>query len=421
MVIVVTTITKEGATKKDTKKEWCAVRLSAVTGAIVALLAVAVPGGSSVSAAASGARPFTSGYTFLSGVSCPSPSFCMAVGASTDADRALRTLAERWNGRSWRIVPTLNQGGPRSGDELLSVSCPSATSCMAVGDALSGSVPVSEEWNGAAWSLLRTPFPQGGRDATLQSVSCPTASSCVAAGSSDNHSGLPPVTLIERWNGLRWALAASPNPPGAAVSALWAVNCLSPALCTAVGDSAGNSSASETTLVEQGNGNSWTVVPSPGVPNRQTALFAVNCVSASACTAAGAKYHATASNFTATPLIEHESKGTWHVSPAPYPAGTSYDQFGGLACTRATRCTATGSAQSSLAITTLVESESAGKWSIVTSPNAPGSLSALGSISCISSALCMAVGDNDNGTGLRLALSELWNGTAWTIIPTPNP
>lgn len=106
--------------------------------------------------------------------------------------------------------------------------------------------------------------------------------------------------------------------------------------------------------------------------------------------------------------------------PAPYPPGTSYDGFGGIACNGA-RCTAVGSARSPSVITTLVESTRGGPWSIVPSPNAPGTLSGLGSISCLSAGLCMAVGDNDNGTGLRLPLSEQWNGTTWTIIPVPNP
>ena len=394
------------------------MRFSVAAGATAVLLAAALTG--SVSAAATGARAVKSGYTALSSVSCTSPSFCMAVGEATGARHTLRALAERWDGKSWHIVPTPNQGGPRSGNQLWWVSCPSATSCMAVGDAHSASVPMSEEWNGTAWSLLRTPLPKEGRDATLQSVSCPTSSSCVAVGSSGDHSSSPPATLIEQWNGLRWALAASPNP-SVSYNALWGVDCPSPARCTAVGDSAGKTPGSETTLVEQENGNRWTVVRSPGVPHRWTTLTAIDCVSAPACTAVGATYHSTANNFTARPLIERESKGTWHVSPAPYPAHTSYDQLGGLACTTATRCMATGSSTSSSAVTTLAEAEKAGTWSIVPSPNAPGSLSAFGGISCVSPTLCLAVGDNDNGTGLRLPLSELWNGTVWKIISTPNP
>jgi len=399
-------------------------RTTAVAGAAMALLALA-PAAAAHAAPRAGAtgardRAFTSDYTFLDGVSCPAASFCMAVGAAVDTDNRLRTLAERWDGTAWHIVPTLNQGGPRDANELLSVSCASPASCMAVGDAQNGAVPLAEAWNGSAWSLLQTPVPPDGRDATLASVSCPASSSCVAAGSRNDHSGVPPATLIERWNGLRWTLVPSPNPSGSIASALWGISCASAAVCTAVGDFT-VTNPNETTLVEQANGNTWTVVPSPGLPGRQTALYAVDCVSATVCKAAGAEYDNAGGNFVATPLTGRESGGTWHVSPAPYPAGTTYDLFGGVACVSAAACIATGSTMSSVAIRTLVESTSSGSWMIVASPNAPGTLSALEGISCVSADLCMAVGDNDNGSGQRLPLSEQWNGTAWAIVPAPNP
>jgi hypothetical protein len=397
------------------------VRL-AVAVVTVALVMMAAPGEGSagtVGAGPAGAPAGTSGYTFLSAVSCPSPSFCMAVGVFTDSEGRGRALAERWNGTSWSIVPAANRGGPRSNDALWSVWCVSATRCSAVGDAFGASVPLAEEWNGSAWSLVPAPRPRGDLRATLRSVSCTTASSCFAAGSVNDNSGLPPATLIERWNGSRWTFVPSPNPNGAAVSNLWGISCASATTCTAVGDSAGSTSASETTLVESWNGTAWKIIASPGVPGRQTALFGVDCMSAGDCTAGGAIYD-DSSGFTATPLVETERNGSWQVTPIPHPAG-SYDQLGGVACISAARCTAVGSTESFIGIRTLVESGNAGTWSIVPSPDAPGPLSALGGISCSSATRCMAVGDNDPGTGVRLPFSALWNGKAWTIIPAPNP
>jgi hypothetical protein len=42
----------------------------------------------------------------LNGVSCPSRAMCMAVGAYPIAGQVRATLAERWNGRRWSILPT---------------------------------------------------------------------------------------------------------------------------------------------------------------------------------------------------------------------------------------------------------------------------------------------------------------------------
>jgi hypothetical protein len=99
-----------------------------------------------------------SGAGFLSSVSCPSASFCMAVDGSGNA--------LSYNGSAWSTPVSIN--GTNS---LNSVSCPSASFCMAVdgsGNALS--------YNGSAWS---TPVSINGTN-SLNSVSCPSASFCMA-------------------------------------------------------------------------------------------------------------------------------------------------------------------------------------------------------------------------------------------------
>jgi hypothetical protein len=391
------------------------MRYQVQAGAVLAALAVVAPGAGLARGEAGQNTP--SSYAFLQSVSCPAQVMCMAVGAYVTARHQTRALAERWNGTSWSIVRTKNLG---SHDELWSVSCASASSCSAVGDARSQSVPMAEEWNGAVWALVPAPLPPNGRDATLQSVSCAGPKSCVAAGSMDNHSAVPPKTLIEHWNGLRWSVEPSPNPPGAVDSALWGISCPARTSCTAVGDSA-STATTQTTLVERGSGSSWTIVPSPGVTGSQTMIDAVDCRSVSGCTAVGTRYHDRSGTFTATPLAARESRGTWRVEATPHPAGTTYDGLGGVACVSVASCLAVGSAMSPSAISTLAESRTGGAWAIVPSPDAPGSLSAFGSISCLSLSDCLAVGDNDNGTGRRLTFSELWNGKAWTILRTPDP
>lgn len=68
---------------------------------------------------------------YLDAVSCVSATMCMATGHRLNRIGAIVTLAERWDGTSWSLVRSPNAA--RIGDELVAVSCASASACMAVG------------------------------------------------------------------------------------------------------------------------------------------------------------------------------------------------------------------------------------------------------------------------------------------------
>jgi len=72
----------------------------------------------------------------LSGVSCISAAYCVAVGSSPGFYTA--TLVEAWDGSTWTVVPSPNPGGTSNSaiSELRSVSCTSETNCLAVGGEL---------------------------------------------------------------------------------------------------------------------------------------------------------------------------------------------------------------------------------------------------------------------------------------------
>src|SRR5260370_1377992 len=60
--------------------------------------------------------------TGLFAISCPSARACVAAGLSATRTGKLVTLAEAWNGTSWRIQPTQDPAGSH-GSELVAVSC----------------------------------------------------------------------------------------------------------------------------------------------------------------------------------------------------------------------------------------------------------------------------------------------------------
>src|SRR5947207_2707581 len=65
-------------------------------------------------------------------------------------------------------------------------------------------------------------------------------------------------------------------------------------------------------------------------------------------------------------------------------------------------------------------------WSVVPSPNIKPATNnnQLNAVSCVSATGCIAVGEQAgptaNGT-LVSALIESWNGSAWSVVPSPQP
>ena len=81
---------------------------------------------------------------------------------------------------------------------------------------------------------------------------------------------------------------------------------------------------------------------------------------------------------------------------------------------------AVGSAHPASSTDTLVEQWNGSAWTIVSSPNPTGSVtSVLSGVACVSASFCTAVGDATQGTS-TVTLAEAWNGTAWSIVSTPN-
>ncbi|MGN6380406.1 MAG: hypothetical protein ACTHNU_15750, partial [Gaiellales bacterium] len=83
------------------------------------------------------------------------------------------------------------------------------------------------------WSVTPSPNPRAG-NGVLNAVSCPTTSVCMAVGLHVRQSGLG-VSLAEHRRGGSWTVQSTPDPRGAAASALNGVSCPSGSACTAVG------------------------------------------------------------------------------------------------------------------------------------------------------------------------------------------
>jgi len=218
----------------------------------------------------------------LIGVTCQSASQCWAVGANDDVNGVGQTLIERWDGNAWTIVDSPNV---YLSDSLYAVSCPSLTECWAVGDsAVNFNVQtLVEKWDGTAWSIVAS--PDTGTFDTLHDVSCTSESNCMAVGYSG--ASLADQTLVERWDGTSWTIVPSANTNPAQQNILYGVSCLSPSKCWAAGYYVNHLNVYQT-LIERWNGTSWKIAASPNSsPSEENLLNGITCVSASECWSVG--------------------------------------------------------------------------------------------------------------------------------------
>jgi hypothetical protein len=219
-------------------------------------------------------------HSDLQGVACPRPGWCMAVGSrgSTAADST--ALAEVWNGKRWRVVPVPSVTAGHRTDYLQAVSCPSVSECLAVGYTLNAAgnsgAGLAERWNGRRWRLLRVHFP---RQAALYGVSC-AGRTCMIVGQR-----LARSLLALQLTGTRVVLRAPRVPRGTEGGTLTAVSCTAADSCMAVGEV---TKAAEDSLAEYWNGTRWRITSTPHPAGAMTVLSAVSCPEAGLCLSGGA-------------------------------------------------------------------------------------------------------------------------------------
>ena len=341
----------------------------------------------------------------LNAISCPTSTSCFAVGEygyRTEPDLT-KTLIERWNGSGWSVVPSPNAPNPNapvfSSNRLIGISCATAANCVGVGEStrdVSEPVALIERWNGTAWSIVA----KGGSRSALQNVSCTSASNCFALGTFDD--GTTTKMLMERWNGTRWTIVTTGNPGG-----LSGIACVGATTCFAVGGTDDSK-----TLVERWNGTNWSIVPSPSPAGAvRSGLSSVSCASATSCFAVG-----NSSDGSVTKMLTERWNGTsWTIVPIPAPVGVENPLLADLSCVTATSCFAVGAYSVNVDRKPLVERWNGTNWVIVASSN---QASAVRSVSCVSATSCFATASSLDG---EKTLIERWNGTSWAISPSPSP
>lgn len=173
----------------------------------------------------------------LLGVQCPSAHLCVVIGDENEIAKP-RAFSETWNGTSWRIqsMPAPNSGSLTDAHDL---TCPSKTDCFTAGYAQANqgapytrALPLIYRWNGTRWTITKLPATVTNHVHVLSDMTCPSMTSCVAVGFDHNAAGTYVPAAIQ-WDGTAWSLATFPAPNQSAY--LDTVGCWRRTRCLAIG------------------------------------------------------------------------------------------------------------------------------------------------------------------------------------------
>lgn len=368
------------------------------------------------------ANPQPSGAKWdqLTAVSCLSATQCMGVGSYRNSSGVEVTLAEQWNGSSWEILPTENPS-TASSSILEGVSCTSPTHCMAVGFYHDGAtnkyLPMAERWNGTEWELLTSTKSEGSRS-YLYDVSCSSSTSCMAVGFYQTEEPEYSKTFAEYWNGSSWELKPPLNPetvggePSAEDNVLRSVSCVSSTDCKTVGWhlSSVKGSTQYESLAQHWNGASWVVKNTPAVAGKSDSwLEGISCSAANACTTVGYASAGHHDESIQQSLAMRWNGTSWSIQTTPNTEGGGRTYLYGVSCTSSTFCMAVGNG------VTLRWNGSKWDWQLLPVPGGAYSLYPR-AVGCYSSISCMAVGSYESASKYIGALSESYQKT---LPPTP--
>jgi hypothetical protein len=209
---------------------------------------------------------------------------------------------------------------------------------------------------------------------------------------------------------------AQPPPPRTGSSHLDAVAATSGCKAWAVGYHQGGVPF-DSTLIEYWNGAAWKRQPSPNLGTDYDFLNGVAATSSTNAWGVGCYSNGGADQT----LIEHWDGSTWQVQPSPNPRGSTSDTcLTGVAASSSTNAWAVGYYDNP-GLETLILHWDGTAWTVQPSPNrgGGGALNQLFGVAATSSTNAWAVGYYDNGSTYQ-TLIERWDGTTWKIQPSPN-
>jgi hypothetical protein len=276
------------------------------------------------------------------------------------------------------------------------------------------------------WTQVPSPSPGTGVfNAFFSGVSAISATDAWAVGQDSANPQHTIQTLAEHWYGTEWAAVKTANRRNSE-NQLNGVAAISANDVWAVGYTSSSSRSVDITLVEHWNGTRWSIVPSPNVQTGfgdSNVLKAVSAVSSTDVWATGWAIDDARGGIDM--LFEHWDGTRWSIVSTPSPIGAF--QFGfGIDARTSTDVWAVGYDAGGVALRNLAAHWDGSAWSIVPTPNVGGGSppdNHLFAVTAIAQNDVWAVGWENNIDGLnkQLTITMHWDGSAWVVIPSPNP
>jgi len=334
----------------------------------------------------------------------------MLAGTVTAFGVARALAAPAAGCRNWTGAQPLNPGG--LSNTFNSVATESACDAWAVGIQFGSgtTATLTEHWSGSAWTVVPSPAP--GTVSQLRSVRGTSTTDVWAVGSYFDDAANMNKTLILHWDGRTWTQVTSPNP-SSTDNELYGVRAVSGTDAWAVGFSVTGST--DKTMILHWDGTAWTQVASP-TPGTGAVLNAVAATSSTDAWAVGASFTASMEKT----LTLHWNGTKWAQVSSPN-RGTD-DELFGVRGTSSTDTWAVGVAVIGGVDQTLALHWNGTTWTRVTTPNLTGDpgdppvSNDLVGVAGTSASDTWAVGSGGTQT-----LLLHWDGSAWTIVPSPAP
>jgi len=306
----------------------------------------------------------------------------------------------------------------------------------------------------AGWTVVSV--PQTGKATVLNGAFARTPADMWMVGQQFGPSGVPaPPPVAYHWNGSAWSLVSTASMT--AVANLRAVSASSATDAWAVGFKKGADSSFA--LSEHWNGSAWSIVSFPSSSAKHFSLRAVADLSSTNAYAvgsdAGVAYHWNGAAWSTLTLPDagfapssiaavsatdiwligsgasattaealHFDGTTWTVVPMQQPGGTDPPRLNAVTAVAANDIWAVGEVQSltgPYGLSTLIEHWNGSSWSIVPSPTPTGTFPTLTAVADRGSSDVYAVGwdQHSDGTGVTEGLILRWNGSTWSQDTDP--
>jgi hypothetical protein len=321
---------------------------------------------------------------------------------------------------SWTTVTA-----PPTGENaaLTAVASTSDSNAWAVGHSNTrpnylDAIPVIDHWNGSAWSQVATPST-GYSTNTLTAVSTSSSTDAWAVGWSEptRYTFYP---LGMQWNGTAWSVSTSFKTAMSGQIADGVAD-ISPTDAYAIGGGLGSAPYG---IVTQWNGTTWSRLTVPVPPNDISTDFdAISADSPDDVWIVGS-YTATVSSTQGTfgTYTLHWNGSSWSIVSTPANPSGVEDQFDSIQAISPTNVWAVGQALNADTLAsegTLIEHWNGTAWSVVPSPS-PGIGDYLNGVTANGSSDVWAVGTYfQSDTSDEQTLTLNWNGTSWSTVSSP--